>query len=324
MDHISRRDLMKLGAAAGLGLLGTSISRADTPVILPAKTRKRSLRLAHLTDIHIQPERAGGEGFAQCLKHVHANADKPQLIVTGGDLIMDGFEADDARTNLQWELFTKTLKDHNSLRVEHTLGNHDIWGWHKKHSKTTGSEKQWGKVRALETLGIAKPYHSYDLADWHIIHLDSVQHHPLNPDSYIGKIDEEQMAWLKADLAGVKKGRHTLVVSHIPILSVTVLVKPPEKDTNFKVLGSRLHTDSLELQSIFEKSGTVRACLSGHMHRIDRVEFRGITYYCNGAVSGSWWKGPNAEAFEGYTLVDLYDNGDVECKYTGYEWKARP
>jgi 3',5'-cyclic AMP phosphodiesterase CpdA len=325
MDHVSRRDALKFGAAAlGLGMMGASSVRADTPTLGEAfNKRHRSLRLAHLTDIHIQPERGAGEGFAQCLDHIAALSDKPELLVTGGDLVMDSFGADDARTKLQWELFTKTLRDHNGVRVEHTLGNHDIWGWNKKHSKTTGEEKLWGKQRALETLGLAKKHHSYDHKGWHFVHLDSVQHDPNDPDGYIGKVDDEQMDWLKADLAGVKPGVHTLVVSHIPILSVTVILGEPDKNNTFKFSGGVMHTDSQALRDLFEKSGTVRACLSGHIHRLDRIDFRGIQYCCNGAVCGSWWKGPQAEAFEGYTLVDLFENGDVECRYTGYDWKAR-
>ncbi len=325
MDQLSRRSLMKFGAAAlGLGALGQSTVLADTPLLgVGFKERKRSLRLAHMTDIHVQPERAAAEGLAQCLKHVNAQADKPELIVTGGDLIMDSFDADDARTKLQWEIFTKAFKDHNALRVEHTVGNHDTWGWNKKRSKTTGDEPLWGKKRVVETLSLRERFHSYDLKGWHIIHLDSVHTDPNNPNGYLGKIDEAQMDWLKKDLASVKQGTHTLVVSHIPILTATVILDKPEKDNNFKISGGEMHIDSPELRALFEKSGSVRACISGHIHRLDQLKFRGINYFCNGAVSGSWWKGPQAEAFEGYTLVDLFDNGDVECNYTSYGWKAR-
>jgi len=323
MDQLSRRSLMKFGAAAlGLGALGVSPAHADTPSPA-AGARKRSLRLAHMTDIHVQPERGAGEGLAQCLKHVNAQADKPELIVTGGDLIMDSFDADDARTKLQWEIFTKAFKDNNGLRVEHTVGNHDTWGWNKKRSKTTGNEPLWGKKRVVETLSLKDRFHSYDLKGWHVIHLDSVHTDPNNPNGYLGKIDEAQMDWLKKDLAAVKQGVHTLVVSHIPILTATVILDKPEKDNNFKISGGEMHIDSPELRGLFEESGSVRACISGHIHRLDQLKFRGINYFCNGAVSGSWWKGPQAEAFEGYTLVDLFDNGDVECNYTSYGWKAR-
>lgn len=326
-DNISRRGLLKASAAgAVLGLVASAQAGSAKPVAaapLSGKKRSRSVRLAHLTDVHIQPELGAGAGFAQCLKHVSNLGDKPALIVTGGDLIMDSFAADEARTALQWEMFTKAIKDNTGLRVEHTLGNHDIWGWNKSKSRTSGTERGWGKLRALEVLGMAKQYHSYDIAGWHIVHLDSVQIDPNDANGYIGQIDAAQMDWLKADLAAVKPGVHTLVVSHIPILTATALLGKREADGSLRISGGLMHTDSGALRDLFEKSGHVKACISGHIHRIDRVDFRGIRYCCNGAVSGGWWKGPNSEATEGYTLVDLFDDGTVECEYVSYGWKAR-
>lgn len=327
MDPLSRRSFIgtTIGSAVALGLGKDVLARdpGGTPPPQGAASRTRSLRVAHLTDIHVQPERGAGEGLARCLEHVRSLKDAPDLIVTGGDLVMDSFGADDARTKLQWELFTKTWRDHCPLRVEHTLGNHDIWGWHKKHSKTTGSEPSWGKRRALDVLGMGERYHSYDVRGWHVVHLDSTHPDPNNPDGYIGKLDEAQLDWFARDLAAVPKGTHTLVVSHIPILSATVILGKPEKDNTYKVSGGEMHTDSEALRKIMEERGSVRACLSGHIHRLDRVDFRGISYYCNGAVSGSWWKGPQAEAFEGYAVMDLFSDGTVERQYVGYGWQAR-
>lgn len=324
---LSRRGLL-MASAAGLLVAATAGVAGAKPATTPAAAaqsgkRNRSLRIAHLTDIHIQPELAAAEGLAQCLKHVEGQADKPQLIVTGGDLIMDSFAADEARTALQWELLTKTIKDNTGLRIEQTLGNHDIWGWNKSKSKTSGTEKLWGKQRAIETLGMKRSYHSYDLGGWHFVHIDSVQPDPSDANGYIGKVDAEQMDWLKSDLATVKPGTHTLVISHIPIFSATAMVGKREKDGSLKIAAGLMHTDSNELRELFEKSGHVRAAISGHTHRLDRLDFRGIRYCCNGAVSGGWWKGPNAEATEGYTLVDLFDDGTVDCQYTPYGWQAR-
>jgi 3',5'-cyclic-AMP phosphodiesterase len=281
------------------------------------------VRLAHLTDIHLQPELSAAEGLADCLRHVQSLQDKPDLIVTGGDLIMDGYDADEARTRLQWELFSKTMKDGCSLRVEHTLGNHDIWGWQKERSKTTGSEPLWGKQWACEVLGLEQRYRSYDIGAWHIVHLDSVFPHPTYQYGYLGKLDEEQLAWLKNDLAAVKPGSHTLIVSHIPILSITPFTEEADNGYWIKTPGSNMHCDSLAVRTVLESAGNVKACISGHMHRLDQLEFRGIKYYCNGAVCGSWWKGPEHEAVEGYALLDLFDDGQVACSYVPYGWKAR-
>lgn len=58
------------------------------------------------------------------------------------------------------------------------------------------------------------------------------------------------------------------------------------------------------------------------MHRLDRVDYAGVSYLCNGAVSGNWWKGAHYECNEGYTLIDLFDDGGWEQTYVTYGWKA--
>lgn len=333
---LSRRDLLKTSAALGAGVVMVAgapawARRQPAGESAPAGAApaRRVARIAHLTDIHVQPERGAGEGLAACLDHVHAQADKPSLIVTGGDLIMDAYDAKDARVALQWELFTKTWKDHADIPVRHTLGNHDIWGWHKDKSATSGSEPGWGKQRACDVLGLAGPYHAHDIPGpggkpaWHIIHLDSVQPDPLSAFGYIGAIDEAQWDWLERDLKAVPAGVHTLVVSHIPILTVTAFAERLSKENQHLTSASVMHADSAKLRALFERSGTVRACVSGHMHRLDRIDLRAIRYVCAGAVSGAWWKGANKEAGEGYTLIDLFDDGRVECAYVTYGWKAR-
>ncbi|MCA9285344.1 MAG: hypothetical protein KDA22_09030 [Phycisphaerales bacterium] len=67
--------------------------------------------------------------------------------------------------------------------------------------------------------------------------------------------------------------------------------------------------------------------LRGHMHRIDRVEVDGVTYICDGAVSGNWWKGGPGQrdgswAREGYGIVDLNLDGTFAHEYVEFGWKA--
>jgi 3',5'-cyclic AMP phosphodiesterase CpdA len=107
--------------------------------------RRRSLRIAHLTDIHLQPEREAVRGLAACFEHVQslaepANQDPVDLIITGGDTIMDALEADRDRTKLQWDLWKKTKADHCGLDVKSVIGNHDVWGWTKSKAGTKGDE----------------------------------------------------------------------------------------------------------------------------------------------------------------------------------------
>ncbi len=318
--ELTRREVLG-SIAVGVGALALPAWAKPGRYTRPTPV-KPIVRLAHLTDIHIQPERAAAAGLAACLAHVQERAEKPDLIVTGGDLIMDAFARDASRTRLQWELLTKTFRDHCGLPVQHALGNHDIWGWNKKESGTTGSEALWGKRWALDTLGLDKPYRGFDAGSWRVVLLDSVQVDPADANGYIGQLDPAQMDWLDGEL-GAAKGRHVLIVSHIPILSVTPILGTGKDLKRREVSNGQMHVDSAAIRALFEKHGNVRACVSGHMHRLERLDFRGVSYFCNGAVCGAWWKGPHHEANEGYAVLDLFDDGRVEREYVVYGWNAK-
>jgi hypothetical protein len=54
---------------------------------------------------------------------------------------------------------------------------------------------------------------------------------------------------------------------------------------------------------------------------LDLPELDGVTYVCDGAVSGAWWKGPKERCAEGYGLFDLFDDGSFKHQYVPYGWK---
>ena len=63
----------------------------------------------------------------------------------------------------------------------------------------------------------------------------------------------------------------------------------------------------------------VKAALSGHTYLLDRVDYNGVAYLCNGAVSGNWWKSDtHYQTKAGYALIDLFDDGSVERTYLMY------
>jgi hypothetical protein len=326
-----RRSWLKsfgLGAVAA-GVAGRFPLLSGEPARAGAAAAGRSIRIAHLTDVHLQPERGAVEAFTQCLHHVQSQVDRPDLILFTGDLIMDSYRKDDARTALQWDLWNRVLKAECSLPHMALLGNHDIWGWDKKKSKTTGNEPGWGKRRACDHLELARPYYSFDRNGWHFVMLDSVQ--PFGDGKeYLARLDAEQMAWLAGDLEQ-HAGRPTIVLSHIPIFSVTPLmgIKPGDGITpdgrHQSVIGQGgMHTDWRELKALFRQHGNVTVALSGHMHLIDRVDYLGTSYLCGGAVSGGWWKEVHlGEGDAGYSLIDLYDDGRFAREYVTYGWKYK-
>jgi 3',5'-cyclic AMP phosphodiesterase CpdA len=288
--NVDRRAALKVAGAAGLlGWLGGGTRGASARTVRPSAggMAARSVRFAHLTDIHVQPELKADQGLAACLKHLMALQDRPQLVVTGGDLVFDSFGQGHDRTKALWDMLGNGFKDGCGVPVLHTIGNHDIWGWNKTKSKTTGGETGWGKKWFCEMVQRDTSYHASDHGRWRVIQLDSIQPDPENPDGYIGMLDEAQMAWLEGQIKGAPEGTSIAIVSHIPIMTVTHLVEVKQvKEWDYEIDGGVMHLDAARLHKLFAASGKVKLCLSGHIHRNDRVEMDGVTYICDGAVRG--------------------------------------
>ena len=321
----SRRDVLRAaGAAAGATALSWApLPRAVAAQAAPAPPRRRALRLAHLTDVHVQPELGAGEGLTACLRHAQSRKDPPQLVLNGGDAVMDVFGADAGRARVLADLWRHVWKTECSLPVEHCVGNHDVWGWDRKDSKTTGAEPGWGKRWALDLLGLDRPYRSFDRAGWHFIVLDSV-HRSDKDGEYVARLDDEQFQWLEADLRATRATTPALILSHIPIISVAAMMYgEQEKSGEWVVPASWMHIDARRLKDLFARHANVKLCLSGHIHTCDQVKYGGVTYVCGGAVCGDWWKGPIEGFSEGYSLVDLYADGTFDVQYLTYGWTAR-
>lgn len=318
---VSRRQFIHTLAAgttlAAMPVLVSPQARAASP----QNDRRRSLRVGHLTDVHVQPELDAPHGFAAALKHLHAQADRPTLLINGGDAVMDTLETDSARTDVQWRQWQSVVQEHCPTRIEHCLGNHDVWGWNRAASKTTSREPGWGKHRWRDEVGRAANYHSFDANGWHFVLLDSI--FPDSENTYVGRLDDEQWEWLRADLQKTPASTPIAVVSHIPILSVAWVEFEKSLEEHPARRRSIAHLDAKGLVELFRRHPNVKLCLSGHLHLVERLEYSGVTYICTGAVSGNWWKGPHVNVPEGYGLVDLYDDGSVDYQYITYGWNAK-
>ncbi len=299
---MKRRDFISNTAGFGAAV----ISNPKTTLLTDAK--KPPIRVAHLTDIHIKPGKDIEESVAKAMHHAQILVPEVDFILNGGDAIWDALEADKQKTQELWNLFTSVLKKEISLPVYHCIGNHDVWGWFIKENKPE-SDRQYGKAWAVETLQMKNRFYSFQRNKWHFIVLDSTQ---LNPaGGYIGKIDEEQLAWLQAELASIPKEKYICIISHIPVLSICagLFFDKTEPNGDLKIQRNLMHADFLALKKIFIKYPNIKVCISGHIHLQDELNYLGIKYYCNGAVSGNWWKGSFQEFAPAYAMLEFYDDG---------------
>jgi 3',5'-cyclic-AMP phosphodiesterase len=330
-NDLSRREMLRrsavsVAAVVAGGWLGSAETYGEEPTLNVApSSSQRVLRFAHPTDIHVQPERGGGEGMAAAFRHMMALKDPPQMILTGGDLPMDIASTEQPRSAMLWKLFKKVLADEvpSSMPIHHAIGNHDIWGRDKDACNATGKESFFGKRWFLDEFGYSKTYYSYEVAGWHFIVLDSFDLDKEGPE-YTSRIVGEQLDWLKADLRTTAPTTPIVLLTHVPIISAANFFdRKTETDSDITVLRTRMHVDYRDLDALFVKHRNVKLCLSGHLHLLDKVEYNGVTHICDGAVCGDKWKGPRQQTPEGYGLIDLYADGSFSHQYVSYGWRAR-
>ncbi len=123
-------------AGAGALLLKGSSAQAGPVNGNPLRTEpgdrglaKRVLRVAHLTDIHVKPEKIAEYGMAAALRAVNDMADRPDFVLNGGDAIMNAVAMTKPDVRNQWQRFYVIMKSENGLPLYNCIGNHDLGGW---------------------------------------------------------------------------------------------------------------------------------------------------------------------------------------------------
>lgn len=318
---MNRRDFLK---GSGALALGTAVaSTVEVGAREPKQGRRRVLRVAHLTDIHVradqpdleQPE----EGMAQAIRHAQGQADRPELMLFTGDVIGDSLYTPKDKVLAQWDVWDRIYAAEVNTPARHCLGNHDIYGWAHKDRAAAERDPHFGKVLAMERLGLKERYYSFDQAGWHFIVLDSMQRAETGEHPYVARLDEEQFAWLTHDLEATPAATPVCVLSHIPIFSAAAFFDGPcESSGNWAVPGAWMHIDARRIKNLFHHHKNVKVCFSGHLHMEDDVTYLGVRYICNGSVCGGWWKGKHQEFSPTYALVDFYDDGTLENKRVRY------
>jgi 3',5'-cyclic AMP phosphodiesterase CpdA len=214
-----------------------------------------------------------------------------------------------------WEVWRGIVKDHNSLDMFSALGNHDEWyGPTDTLDNEYKLDKRYGKQWAIEELKLPSRYYSFTAKGWKFIALDSIN----GGGSW--RLDDEQMEWLKREIK--ISTVPTLVFNHVPIVSIGALLYYTQRQTTSEVkfpMGD-MHNDHKMIKDVFNSNGKVRVCLSGHVHYVDAIDYLGVKYLCNGAVSGNWWGTPIAldEFPPVYSIIDLFEDGSSSHQLVKY------
>jgi 3',5'-cyclic-AMP phosphodiesterase len=300
---LSRRDILFGVPGAAVGYL-TAKALGDT-----GASDTRGFRFAHLTDVHMVAQKGPERSFARALEHAQSRG--AELIVNGGDAIMDASDTERKLVETYWSAYNRILQQHNSLPVANVLGNHDVFGW------ASDERRIEAKTETFQRLGMEQPYYSFDRGGWKLIVLDSIGWAPERPRGYQAMLGLEQAQWLASEIESTSLP--VCIISHIPLLSVCAFFDGRNEESgNWKVPGAWMHLDSRDIKELFSRHPQVKLCLSGHIHLVDNVKYANVDYYCNGAVSGYYWKGPYQGFGPAYALVDLLPDGSYEHEMVYY------
>ena len=310
---MNRRELLKMLGAAGLAS-ATGIASAKVPLhsahSAGQKRAKKPLKIGFLTDFHL-PTSGKDDQFKQVMAKLEQEG-FPDLLLFGGDNILAANNATIRSAFNQLEHWEELVA--KKVHVPHfsVMGNHDIWGVDTKDPQ----KRLLGKPMAQKAFGMPNRFYSFKFGEWKFIALDTV--HPGGRD-YVGKVDAEQLIWLREELS--KSSEPTLLLGHVPILSVCPLINPQTARAGHstRVGHDRILENGYEVADIIRQNPHVRLSLSGHIHMVDHVKVHHTHYVCGGAVSGAWWKGPYLHFKPSINIVELHSSGRVAVKQVEWE-----
>nr|WP_320022027.1 metallophosphoesterase [uncultured Draconibacterium sp.] len=260
---------------------------------------------AFLTDIHLKPEMDAPKGFQMAIDKV--NELKPDFVLTGGDLVYDAMRGNQARCDTLFSLYKEMSAGFN-MPVYNCLGNHDLFAIYEESPESSNHpDYKYGMFERY----FGKTYYSFDHKGWHFVVLNSLD--VTENKRYQGVFSEEELKWLKADLAKVNSQTPVVVTSHLPIITTRAQIKGSEGRGNV--------SNSLEVFNLLEPFEKV-LFLQGHIHwkeyGVVNDKFHFLT---GGSIAGNGWKGRRHNTKEGFVLITVKGR-DFSWEYIDHGWEA--
>jgi len=272
---------------------------------------KGSLRLVFYTDVHARTEWETPQAMARAAAAI--NAQKPDLVLAGGDLITDGFQSHVAAVAPRWAAY---MQMHRAIRADiyPAIGNHDLVGARPQDGIPAAENP---RSTYLSYMGLERTYYAFDALGYHFMVLDPIE---ITQDEYQyhGVIRPEQLEWLQQDLAVVSKDTPIVLLTHMPLLSSFFSAS---RGATFAAHPNRVIVNNLD---VFEavKDHNLILVLQGHLHVKELIRWRNTTFVTGGAICGKWWRGAWYGTEEGFSVLTLIGNR-VDWQYIDYGWVAR-
>ncbi|MCS7252888.1 MAG: metallophosphoesterase N-terminal domain-containing protein [Armatimonadota bacterium] len=243
----------------------------------------------HITDVHIASP-ATAMSLHRLLTEIDGAQVKPSFIVITGDLVAAGDAVPESTARHLFELY-KGACEGIILPVYHVVGNHDLVSVNFKGNGTVDTfSEAYGK--GMFEMLLSPRYYGFEHAGIHFLSLDL---HPIHDGRQAIGLDVGQIEWLRQYARCLKGGTKLIMFAHVPITRI-----PAEQA--ILLLGMFSHCKLLSIHS-------------GDEHRVFSIDFGSWRQFISGALSGSWWTGPNPDGYpQGYSIVCVED-AKVDVRY---------
>ena len=273
--------------------------------------RRKPLRFVFYTDVHARTEWDTPLAMARAADAI--NAQQPDFVITGGDLITDGFTNAAATVAPRWDAY---MAMHRAIKgdIYPTIGNHDLVAARPEDGTPPAKDP---RAVYRDRMGLERTYYSFDAAGHRFFILDSIR---ISNDEfkYHGHVSGQQRQWLQQELAGTPGDTPLVVVLHVPLLTGFYAAT---KGATFPAPPNRVVTNNTDVLRLFEKHNLLLV-LQGHLHVAERLWWRNTTFITGGAICARWWRGPWLGTKEGFNVITLLDNR-VDWQYIDYGWQSR-
>ncbi len=260
-----------------------------------------------MTDIHIMPERNAEKGFRQAIKTI--NKEKPDFVITGGDLIYDALRVNYPRADSLYNIYTSAISGLN-MPVYNTIGNHEYFAIYPEAGADTANPLAGNHLFEQR---VGPTCQSFIYNGWKFFLLNSVQ--ISGSRNYYGTIDSAQIAWIRKELAATDTNTPIILVTHIPFRTVFNQVADSAAAAPDSI-GIILNAN--EVLALFDRYN-LKLVLQGHQHYYEEIHVGHTWFVTAGSVAGSWWRGSYMGVPEGYLLLHAYKN-EVSWEYKSYGW----
>lgn len=303
----SRRRFLR--NAGGLLVAAGSTGLVNSCAVTPP--RQKNVRFVFYTDVHARTEWDTPVAMARAAEAI--NAVRPDFVISGGDLITDGFQSSAATVAPRWDAY---MAMHRAIEsdIYPTIGNHDLVAAIPEDGSIPASDP---RAIYLGKMGLDRTWYSFDVAGYRFFVLDSIR---VSHDEFKfhGHVSSEQVEWLREELSRTHRDTPLVIVLHIPLL--TVFYEATEGAT-FGAPPNRVVTNNVEVLNLF-RNHNLMLVLQGHLHVHERLQWLDTTFITGGAICGRWWRGPWHGTEEGFNIITL--QGDrIDWQYIDYGWEAK-